>query len=154
FFRAYFGKLAPRTLLVLDDLHYADVPAFRRVLAVLLRELPDDMRCLAMSRTLAPAELKELGFKGRLSVIDEGVLRFTDPEAKSLVASRWPRGAGNVDLRAARGWAAGLVMIADRASVDDSSAAPVTASGTREAQAVFSALARQMFEELAPAERA
>src|SRR5262249_47557271 len=52
FFRAYFARLDPRTTLVLDDLHYADTAEFRAVLAVMLRELPDPLRLICLSRTL------------------------------------------------------------------------------------------------------
>ncbi len=152
FFRAWFQRLSGKPLLVLDDLHYADGTNFRRILAILLRELPDDLRCICLSRTLVPAELKELVFKGRLALIEESVLRFSEREARALVRARSARRGGSVDVAAARGWAAGLVMLADRAGTEE----PVNhlAPGApRDSQAVFAALARQMFEELDPAEQ-
>src|SRR5688572_22257049 len=36
FFRSYLEKLRPGTVLVLDDLHNADVPQYREILAILL----------------------------------------------------------------------------------------------------------------------
>lgn len=151
YFRAWFAALRGRPLLVLDDLHYADVPVFRETLALMLRELPDDLRCICLSRTLVPPELEDLAFKGRLSLIEESVLRFSEREARALVAARLPRGAASVSVAAARGWAAGLVMMADRAAADD---LPADATGARDSQVVFAALARKMFEELDPAEQA
>lgn len=152
FFRAWFSRLAKRPLLVLDDLHYADTPAFRKILAILLRELPDDQRCVCLSRNLVPAELKDLGFKGRLMLVEEGVLRFSEREARALLATRLSGRAGSIDVSAARGWAAGLIMMADRAGADDAPTAKRTPAA-RDSQAVFAALARQMFEELPAAEQ-
>jgi LuxR family maltose regulon positive regulatory protein len=153
FFRAWFARLRGKPLLVLDDLHYADVPGFRRILAILLRELPDDLRCVCLSRTLAPAELKDLGFNGRLTIVGESVLRFSEREARALLKARSPRKAGHVDFAAARGWAAGLVMLADRAGADEPATNRRAPAGARDSQAVFAALARQMFEELDPTEQ-
>jgi LuxR family maltose regulon positive regulatory protein len=150
YFRAYFARLRGRPLLVLDDLHYADAPVFRQMLAILLRELPDDMRCVCLSRTLVPAELKELAFKGRLALIEESVLRFSEREARALLAARLPGGASHVNFAAARGWAAGLVMMADRADADG---APAPGDHARDSHAVFAALAHQMFEGLNAAEQ-
>ncbi len=151
FFRAWYARLTKRPLLVLDDLHYADTPAFRKILAILLRELPDDLRCVCLSRNLVPAELKDLGFKGRLMLVEESVLRFSEREARALLAARLPRRAG-IDVSAARGWAAGLIMMADRAGTDEPPATKRSAA-SRDSQMVFSALARQMFEELSIAEQ-
>jgi LuxR family maltose regulon positive regulatory protein len=151
FFRAWFAALRGRPLLVLDDLHYADVPIFRETLAMMLRELPDDIRCVCLSRTLVPPELEDLVFKGRVSLLEESMLRFSEREARALLATRLPRGVANVSVAAARGWAAGLIMMADRAAADDM---PPEAAGARDSQAVFAALARKMFEELEPSEQA
>jgi len=52
FFRAYFEHLEPDTVLALDDLHDANTPEFRAMLAVMLRELPEGIRCICLSRTL------------------------------------------------------------------------------------------------------
>lgn len=151
FFRAWFARLTRRPLLVLDDLHYADTPAFRKILAILLRELPDELRCICLSRNLVPAELKDLGFKGRLVLVEESVLRFSDREARALLAARAGSRAGRVDVSAARGWAAGLVMMADRSAAEEP--ATLKPAAARDSQAVFAALARQMFEELSAAEQ-
>jgi LuxR family transcriptional regulator, maltose regulon positive regulatory protein len=152
FFRAWFARLTRRRMLVIDDLHYADTPGFRKILAILLRELPDDQCCVCLSRNLVPTELKDLGFRGRLKLIDESVLRYSEREARALLGARLPRRAASFDVSAARGWAAGLIMMADRAGAEKTPAAR-RQSGPRDGQEVFAALARQMFEELSGAEQ-
>jgi hypothetical protein len=66
-------------LLVIDDLHYGvETAQFRTMLAIMLRELPEDLQCACISRTLPPDELAELTFKGQLTVprsIDPAVFR-------------------------------------------------------------------------------
>lgn len=54
FFRAYFTQLKAGTLIVLDDLHHADTPDFRAMLAVMLRELPNSLRANASLMASAP----------------------------------------------------------------------------------------------------
>ena len=73
---------------MLDDVHNADVPQFRRIVALLLDELPQTVRCVCLSRARPPQELTELTIKGRLGVVDESVLRFSDREARALVKMR------------------------------------------------------------------
>lgn len=114
FFRAYFAQLKPGTLLVLDDLHTVDTPAFREVLAVLLAELPDSLRCVCLSRTLPGEGLRELVRSGALSVVNQTVLEFSDDEARSLIDLRLRHRAAQIDIGRARGWAVGLVLLADR----------------------------------------
>jgi LuxR family transcriptional regulator, maltose regulon positive regulatory protein len=153
FFRAWFARLRGNALLVLDDLHYADVAPFRAVLAMLLRELPDSLRCICLSRTLVPAELRDFHFKGRLGVVEQRVLEFSEREARTLVSSRAPRRKIKVDVAQARGWAAGLVLLADRAFAHESRDEAGPARPTKDSQAIFTALARQMFEELGEADQ-
>src|SRR4026209_84278 len=108
FFRAFFRKLSRIGLLVIDDLHYGiETAQFRTMLAIMLRELPDDLQCACISRTLPPEELAELTFKGQLTVLDQSILQFSDAEARALVASRARSPSSAVGLAAAPGCAAG-----------------------------------------------
>jgi DNA-binding SARP family transcriptional activator len=143
FFRAYLARLRPGTVLVLDDVHNADASDFRATLAVLLNELPQTIRCVCVSRTLPPDELTELVLQGRLAIVDESVLRFADREARALVRLRVGRSRRVVDVAAADGWAAGLVLLAERASSQTQGAVPVA----------FGPLAGQVFDSLPAAER-
>ncbi|MEI8699202.1 hypothetical protein [Mesorhizobium sp. ISC15] len=122
FFRAYFARLKPDTILVLDDLHDADTPEFRGVLSVMFRELPDTVRCICASRTLPREELSDLVLRGQMAVVDRSALEFSTAEARDLVQLRSKN--ASVDVEAARGWAIGLVLLADHGSTvgpDDTS---------------------------------
>ena len=114
FFRAYFAELKPETLLVLDDVHAADMPAFRGILAVMLSELPTTLRCVCLSRKLPADELGHMRLSGALTVISQSALEFSDQEARSLISLRTEGSAADVDVDAARGWAVGLVLLAER----------------------------------------
>ena len=153
FFRSYLEKLRPGTVLVLDDLHNADVPQYRGILAILLQELPPGVRCACVSRTLPPQEFTELMVKDRLSLVDEAVLRFTDREALALVKMRLGRVLATASIAPACGWAAGLVLLAERAS--EAAVRPEILARTREwsAPAAFSALASQLIDSLPQPER-
>ncbi|WP_292671203.1 hypothetical protein, partial [Mesorhizobium sp.] len=111
FFRAYFARLKPGTILVLDDLHDADTPEFRALLSVMFRELPDTVRCICVSRTLPQEELGDLVLRGQMAVIDRWALEFSTSEARDLIKLRSKN--VSVDVEAARGWAIGLVLLAD-----------------------------------------
>jgi DNA-binding SARP family transcriptional activator len=148
--RAWFAGLRAGTLLVLDDVHRADAPAFRDALAVLLEELPDALQCVCLSRTLPPPELADLWLRGRLGVIGRTVLEFSEREARSLLRARRPRarGAAEVDVASARGWAVGLVLLAEHGRAD---AAAGQAGG--EESALLEAIGRQLFDALPAAEQ-
>ena len=154
FFRAFFRKLSRVALLVIDDLHYGvETSQFRTMLAIMLRELPDDLQCACISRTLPPEELAELTFKGQLTTLDQSILQFSDAEARALVKSR-SRTRSSVDVSAARGWAAGLVLLADRAAAGDLRAEVPRPSDSRTGRtAVFAALARQLLDALTAEEQ-
>ena len=153
FFRAYLTKLRPGTLVVLDDLHNADVPQFRKMLAILLDELPQTVRCACLSRARPPEDLMELTLKGRLGIVDESVLRFSDREARALVKMRVGRTAPPISITAACGWAAGLTLLAARASTPAPRADLVTGSDPSSAPAAFAALAGQLIDSLPRPER-
>jgi DNA-binding SARP family transcriptional activator len=152
YFRSWFGLLKPGTIVVLDDLHRAETPTFQKVLRVLLQETPEEVRCICLSRMLPGRELTELKLQGRLRVLDQSVLKFTEREARALLAGRLKRATAAVNLAAARGWAAGLVLLAERASTGE---APVRAPrrGGQGGSSAFAALAEQMFDTLPEAQR-
>lgn len=116
FFRTFFARLKPGTVLVLDDLHDADTPEFRAMLSVMFQELPDTVRCVCGSRTLPQQELGDLVLKSQMAVVDRSVLEFSTPEARDLVQLRSKNTAISVDIASAQGWAIGLVLLADQNS--------------------------------------
>lgn len=150
FFRAYFAQLKAGTLIVLDDLHHADTPDFRAMLAVMLRELPNSLRCACLSRTLPQGDLSDLALGGQLSVIDQSTLEFSEIEARNLVKLRLNRAAASADVAVARGWAVGLVLLSERSfslPLSDSS------EGSASKHALFDALGRHFFYTLPPADQ-
>jgi LuxR family maltose regulon positive regulatory protein len=144
FFRAYFAELKSATLLVLDDLHTADTPDIRSILAVMLTELPHGVRCVCLSRSLPNDDLEDLRLSGALTVLDRAVLEFTDQEARSLIKLRLKNRVAEIDVGAARGWAVGLVLLADRRGVDN------VADGVA---SFASVLGRHFFDTLPPADQ-
>jgi LuxR family maltose regulon positive regulatory protein len=140
YFRAYFAQLKPATILVLDDLHYADTADFRSMLAVMLQELPNSLRCIGLSRTLPQEPLAELARSGQLAVVDHSDLEFSESEARALVKSRLQQNAARLDVTAARGWALGLVLLAERRPPLRFSATDDLAGG---ADALFGVMSRR-----------
>jgi DNA-binding SARP family transcriptional activator/transposase len=153
FFRTYLAKLRHGTVLVLDDVHNADVPQFRTVLAILLAELPPTVRCACVSRTLPSQEFTELTIKEKLTVVGEAVLKFTDPEALSLVKMRLGRSLASSNIELARGWAAGLVLLSERASAAARQPEILARAHASTAPAAFAALAGQLIDNLPQPER-
>lgn len=147
FFRTYFARLTGARLLIIDDLHYAEGPQFSAVLSIMLRELPEGLQCVCLSRTLPPDGLTELKLRGRLTLLDQATLQFSEREARTLVTTRLRRRSGSVDFSAAKGWAAGLVLLADRAA-EGNVADAVARSSSATHSNVFAALAQQLFNGL------
>lgn len=143
FFRAFFAGLEPGTVLVLDDLHDADTPEFRRMLEVLFRELPDTLRCIGLSRTLPQEELSDLAMRGRIIVIGREDLEFSDSEAHELLALRLQRADAAIDVGPAHGWAVGLVLLAESGF-----AANAADADTATPAALLDSLGRQFFQNL------
>ncbi|HET9317777.1 MAG TPA: hypothetical protein VFQ51_19440, partial [Vicinamibacteria bacterium] len=146
FFRAWFQRVPDGTLLVLDDLQDADTPEFREVLSVLLAELPDTLACACLSRTRPPAALDELALRARLTLLEQEVLEFSTRDARLLIARRAGERPGAIDPDLARGWAAGLVLIAERAAVGHGGHGAQPGVGP----AVFTELAGHWLEGLEP----
>ncbi|ATQ42688.1 hypothetical protein [Caulobacter mirabilis] len=151
FFRALFAGLPPNTLLVLDDLHHADTEDFRAVLSILVRETPSTVRCLGLSRTLPPRDLADLLLSRHLAVLDQGLLQFSEPEARALVAERSHQ-APVIDLAVAKGWAAGLVLLSE-GHLAGAPLTPAGGDGPVGEAALFDVLGRQVFETLPESER-
>ena len=108
-------------LIVIDDLHLVYdaewvVPFFRRLLPL----LPPEAHVLITGRSLPPAPLWRMRSKQTLCVVEEGVLAFTEEEAKKLFAS--------YGLREGQALAA-LAQTRGRAAALDRAAALLTAPG-------------------------
>ena len=125
------GKHQP-LLIVIEDLHLiCDAPwvvtFFRRLLPL----LPRDVHVLITSRTLPPAPLWRMRSKQSLSVIDDGTLAFTRPEAVELFQSYGlSRQQASIALDHTHGRAATLDACAESLSQAGSSTSGLTAAKT------------------------
>lgn len=115
YIRAWYNALPEQPLIVFDDLHLANSEHFYQALAIMISELPRGTSCICVSRTLPSHSLSDFQLKNQLSIIDHKILDFTIGEAQQLFSER------NVKVDCAdhaylltQGWAAGLVLIADR----------------------------------------
>ena len=150
FFRAYFAELRPETVIVLDDLHYADTVGIREVLSVMLHELPATLRCICLSRTLPRDELGDQASTGSIGLIGHSSLEFTESEALDLLAQRLKRPAESIDIAPARGWALGLVLLTEQRPLFATFRADDERAGHG---ALFDLLGRQLFESLSEADQ-
>ena len=117
--------------------------------AVMLRELPKTLRCVCLSRTLPQDELSDLALSGQLTVIDQSALEFSDKEARNLIKLRLKRTATSMDVTLVRGWAAGLVLLAERGPTY--AAAGDGTAGSK--SALFDVLGRHFFYTLTAADQ-
>ena len=125
------------------------------MLAIMLHELPDDLHCACISRTLPPEELTELTFKGQLDrPRSDRSLQFSEREARALVESAH-RARVRVDgcLRCAR--LGGGPGAARRSCCRGRPRAemPRPSDSRTGRTAVFAALARQLFDALTAEEQ-
>ncbi len=101
-------------LLVLDDLHEVTDRRVTEGLEFLLDHQPPALRVVLAGRTEPPVGLARLRARGRLTEIGQADLRFTDDEARQLLAAvagpAPPDGAVPGVLHRSAGWAAGLVL--------------------------------------------
>ena len=117
FFEGFYQRLAPGSVLVLDN--YQDIPAAAPVHDMLregLSFLPPGIQVLVLSRQAPPAGFARLQAHGQLGVLGWPDLRMTDAEALALLRAR---ATGPLDAvqavelcRLADGWPAGLVLLA------------------------------------------
>ncbi|MDH0866742.1 hypothetical protein [Mitsuaria sp. GD03876] len=154
YFRERFARLRPGTLLVLDDLHHADSASFRATLAILLQELPAALRCACLSRTLPPPEFNDLLLTGRMAVLGQSELEFTDEEACAMAGARGQAAPDARALSAARGWAVGLLTLTQREAGGAEHARMIAGEQPPSDEgAVFSAFGPRLFDTLPPPEQ-
>ena len=98
-------------ILIIDDLHELRSPDALTQLGQLLAMLPSSARVVLSSRRDPPIRLHRLRLAGELAEIRAGDLRFTEAEARELLASS-EVGVSNAGVAAlherTEGWAAGL----------------------------------------------
>lgn len=116
--RRYFEQVGRRLpdhcVLVFDDLHeLGEQSPLYQVLGKGLDHLPEHIKVLCISRVEPPAALARLHMSGQLASIAPHHLELTDDEAAGLAQLHGAPAHSLPQLHgAARGWAAGLVLLA------------------------------------------
>ena len=104
-------KAAPVVVLVIDDLHELSSAHALSQLEHLLSVLPKSVHVVLSSRRDPPIRLHQLRLAGELAEIRAGDLRFTEAEARDLLAAsgiRLSDSATAALYERTEGWAAGL----------------------------------------------
>jgi LuxR family maltose regulon positive regulatory protein len=106
-----FAERSGRVLLVLDDLHEVSDGRVAAGLELLLENQPPALRVVLAGRGVPAAGLPRLRAQGRLVEVGPQDLRFTDAEARELLAgAARDEDAVNGVLTRSEGWAAGLAL--------------------------------------------
>ncbi len=154
FVRALLGALPRACVLVFDNVQKADEDAFfHTLIRTAIEELTPDQHVVMISRTDPHRLLATFSASRDLTFLNWSDLRFTDDEARELVAllTEGGRTQEAAHLQAmADGWAVGLTLLSGqraRAPRDP------TANGNYLPSVLFDYFATELFEELDPALR-
>ena len=146
FLREFFALFAPGSVLVVDNFHEPKgEPRWRFAFAEGLREIPDGMNLVVLSREPPPAEMARLVGEQRISRIEWAALRFTPEESDAMTASaHLDATLTRAIYRASDGWAAGIVLMREHlARSNDTAAEPSLPEGK---EAVFSYFTGEIFD--------
>lgn len=154
YFRAFFGRLPPTAVVVLDNCHEVPPSApFHEILRDALAEAREGITILMVSRgdppaTLARAEANRI--LGRLSADD---LRLTREEMREIALAERAIDEPTLKLLQDRsgGWAAGLVLMLEHLKASDTLEAALPGETFEEA---FNYFAGQVFEQVGAPTRA
>jgi LuxR family maltose regulon positive regulatory protein len=101
--------------LIIDDLHELTSAEATAQLGTLLASLPDNVHAMLATRRDLPIRLHQLRLAGELAEIRAAQLRFTESEARDLLAAAGiilPSPAVTILHQRTEGWAAGLRLAA------------------------------------------
>lgn len=118
YFRAFFGHLDQPLVIVFDNSQEALVSrAFRLMMAEAVREAPDSIAIVVVSRQIPPAEFAGLRANGALALLEPTEMMLTEDEALGIQSVL---GAGQTPAtpeairrihQLAHGWATGLKLL-------------------------------------------
>lgn len=134
--------------LVLDELeHVADTPTTAVVVAAFLRNLPEQVHAVLISRKEVPLQLGSVLGVGGVGRLDETDLALTVAEAAQIIGRLRRSGVEpEAAVRATGGWVAGVLFEAWRSPLHSDGAGG-------DADALHSYLAVEIMQGLSPAER-
>ena len=127
--------IADHFILVLDDYHVLDNPAVHNAVTFLLDHQPDQMHLIIITRHDPPLPISGLLFRGELTRIDAGDLRFSVDESNTFLNDLMDLGLSDEDVARldarTEGWAVGLQLAAiSLKSHQDKSKAVASFSGS------------------------
>lgn len=117
FFRAFFARLTPPGLLVLDNYHeLSPAAAMHTALESAVAEVPPDINVIAISRSEPPRNMVRLKSGERMTVMDWSQLRMTITETRAIAAERVGADARMAEriFELSDGWAAGIALALQR----------------------------------------
>lgn len=111
FFRDFYARLPPGTVVVFDNIHEFDWSGSGELMEIAFSEVPEGVTVFALSRDAAPARLARLELNGRLATLGWSDLRLDADEARALMQRDDAASAHTAWLDKIDGWAAGIVML-------------------------------------------
>jgi LuxR family transcriptional regulator, maltose regulon positive regulatory protein len=150
YFRELYARLGERSVLVLDN--YQEVAAdssFHAVVRFALEEIPEEVNVIAISRIDAPVELAHLEARTLMTVIDWDEIKLTPEETQSIATLKQIADRDLIKTLhdQSGGWAAGLVLMLERAR---RTGAARTDKSAQTQEATFNYFAGQVFNSAAP----
>ena len=121
FLREFFALYPPGSVLVVDNFHEpkADI-TWRFAFAEGLREIPEGMNLIFLSREPPVPEMARLVGEQRITRVDWEALRFTSEESEALTAAAQIDGElARAIYKASDGWAAGIVLMREHLARSD-----------------------------------
>ena len=121
FLREFFALYPPGSVLVVDNFHEpkADM-SWRFAFAEGLREIPEGMNLIFLSREPPVPEMARLVGEQRITRVDWEALRFTSDESEALTAAAQIDGElARAIYKASDGWAAGIVLMREHLARSD-----------------------------------
>lgn len=153
FFRALFGLLPERAVVVLDN--YQEVEPgqlFHDLVAQAIAEIPRGSVLVAVSRRDPPDSYARLIANENVAFVDWDDLKLSWEEARKIISTRLHE-IEETEVRRlfeeSEGWAAGLTLMLDSYRKHDRSFAALPT----ERESIFGYFATQIFERLAPSTR-
>lgn len=155
FFDAFYARLAPGSVLVLDDAHLLENSAAEAAIVAAVARRPPEVSLVLTARGRPPPAYARLLADGALTTLDGERLRFTPEEAARMLEGRRgrPLDAALAERLCAQteGWAAGLALLGNSLTAGARLGEPTADEGL---SVVFDYFAAELFDALSPEQQA